>query len=1152
MNGFGAKLANIFSTKFIVETQDSQRGKKFKQVFTNNMLNKSEPIIKDSTGPDFTRITFYPDFKKFGLENLDTDMINLFKRRVYDIAGVCPSLKVYLNDSQIKIQNFKQYVDLYLQSNTTKFYCKLNDKWEVLVCGAKEFKQVSFVNAICTSKGGTHVNFITDQICKAITDSINKKHPDIKPKHVKNHLWVFVNALIINPKFDGQTKDTLTSKSIKFASDAILPIEFLSKITKSDISSSVIELAQFKTSKQLKKTDGKKVNVLHIPKLDDANDAGGKFGHQCTLILTEGDSAKALAVAGLSVIGRDRYGVFPLKGKPLNVRDASNKSIMENVEITSLKQIIGLQTDKKYEDTKSLRYGHILIMADQDHDGSHIKGLIINFFQKFWPELFKMPGFLQEFITPIVKITKRKESVSFFTIPEYVNWCQTSNDTQGWTAKYYKGLGTSTAQEAKQYFSKLHKHIINFTYCIDEKKNPEQYDTIPDYNTWPDEKLIDMAFGSHWLDKATKKKWGKSEADVRKDWIAKIEKDTFVDHFQATKAGLPLNDFINKELRLFSNASNERAIPNIMDGLKPGQRKILFTCFNRKLKKEVKVSQLAGSVGEKAAYHHGEASLTSTIVNLAQNYVGSNNINTLMPNGQFGTRLTGGKDASSPRYIFTNLSRIARYIFPMEDDVICGSLKDDGLEVEPEYYAPIVPMVLINGSSGIGTGWSSNIPNYNPVDIVTILKCKLQKEPILIKLVPWYNGFNGVIEPSNDKYLIHGIITRVENDPLSLMITELPIGVWTSDYKLFLQHLIEIGVLVVLKEYHSTNNVRFFITVANEEMMSKLQEEGFHFTLRLTTSLTISNMVLYNSSGCIQRYTSPEEILEEYYTVRLQKYEERKKYLVDKMEMECRKLSNQVRFIQEANMDKIKIRNETKTNISNQLTLANYDVFPKEKKTEDDEDETDEKPKKENNKEEKHDFDYLLSMKIWNMTREKSEKFQQKLLLNQEKLATLKCTSIENMWLNDLDLFIEKYKEHLAIEIETVPIKKSKKTKVFRVPKTTDQIPIKYNPEGFKGTIVKSLESDKKQKTKSQKVKIGEKNIKMEKSKKVKLGESVKLEKSEKKVKLEQSVKLEKKVKLEESVKLEKSETPKRKIEVAKEKKEKKEKKHKKLKIEGN
>ena len=396
--GFGSKLTNIFSTKFIVETQDSQRGKKFKQVFTNNMLTKSEPIIKDSTGPDFTRITFYPDFKKFGLEKLDTDMINLFRRRVYDIAGVCPSLKVYLNDSQIKIQNFKQYVDLYLQSNTTKFYCKLNEKWEVLVCGAKEFKQVSFVNAICTSKGGSHVNFITDQICKAITESINKKHPDIKPKHVKNHLWVFVNALIINPKFDGQTKDTLTTKSTKFASDAILPMEFLSKIIKSDISSSVIELAQFKTSKQLKKTDGKKVNVLHIPKLDDANDAGGKFGHQCTLILTEGDSAKALAVAGLSVIGRDRYGVFPLKGKPLNVRDASNKSIMENVEITSLKQIIGLQTGKKYEDTKSLRYGHILIMADQDHDGSHIKGLIINFFQNFGLNCLKCLDFCKNLL----------------------------------------------------------------------------------------------------------------------------------------------------------------------------------------------------------------------------------------------------------------------------------------------------------------------------------------------------------------------------------------------------------------------------------------------------------------------------------------------------------------------------------------------------------------------------------------------------------------------------------------------------------------------------------------------------------------------------------------------------------------------------------
>ncbi len=1104
--GLGSKLTNIFSTKFIVETQDSQRSKKFKQVFTNNMLNKSEPIIKDCIGSDFTRITFYPDFKKFGLEKLDIDMMDLLKRRVYDISGVCdPTLKVYLNDNRILVKNFKQYANLY-NIGESKMHCKLNDKWEVLVHVSKEFKQISFVNAVCTSKGGTHVNSIVDQISKAICNVANKKNKtlQIKPKHVKNHLWVFVNTLIINPIFDSATKDTLITKPSQFGSDCILPIDFLNKITKSEIVSLVIESSHSKTIKNLKKTNGTKKKFLNIPKLDDANDAGGKFGNQCTLILTEGDSAKSLAVAGLSIVGRDRYGVFPLKGKPLNVRDASIEAVMKNIEITSLKQIIGLQHGKKYEDTSSLRYGHIMIMADQDHDGSHIKGLIINFFQKFWPELFKMPGFLQEFITPIVKISKKTESISFFTIPEYENWCL-KNPTNGWFTKYYKGLGSSTDKEGKEYFSKLHKHVINFTHCTNNKSNPELSDTIPDYNLWPDENLIDMAFGKNWLSKTTKKKWNKSEADIRKDWIAKIKKNTFVDHSQKS---LSYNDFINKELILFSIASNERAIPNMIDGLKPGQRKILFTCFQRNLKKEIKVAQLAGSVSEKAAYHHGEASLTSTIVNLAQNYVGSNNINLLIPAGQFGTRLEGGKDSASPRYIFTNLSRIARYIFPIEDDVICGFLKDDGLEVEPEFYAPIIPMVLINGSYGIGTGWSSNVPNYNPLDIVNILQCKLRGISCDLKLIPWYNGFNGLIEPSLDgkKFLIHGIIAKVQNDPLSLLITELPIGVWTSDYKLFLQHLLEIGVLSEMKEYHSTNNVCFFITLSSEELMSKLEIEGFHFTFQLTTTLTTSNMVLYNSNGYIQRYTSPEEILKEFYSMRLLKYQERKKFILHQMENECKRLSNQVRFIHETNIDKIKIRNETKKDIEIQLTLAHYDLFPTIQKKDKDKEEDE----NDNMKSKNLDFNYLLSMKIWSITREKALKFQRKLELEMKKVETLKSTSIEQIWLHDLDVFLEKWKEHKEIEHlakQTIVVKPSKKIKVFRIPKLGEIIPVKHNPEGFKGTIIKSLETNtnKKQKIKTEHIEKpnssqSKKDLKVEEPEKTNSSQlkKVKVEKPEK------------------------------------------------------
>jgi DNA topoisomerase-2 len=188
-------------------------------------------------------------------------------------------------------------------------------------------------------------------------------------------------------------------------------------------------------------------------KLEDANNAGGRNAKRCTLILTEGDSAKALAVAGLSVVGRDDYGVFPLRGKLLNVREAGHDQIVKNVEIQHIKQILGLKHNQDYTTVDSLRYGHLMIMTDQvglsrctaasanmlqDHDGSHIKGLIINFLDHFYPSLLRIPEFLVEFITPIVKVTKGKSERSFYTLPQYDEWKEANNDGKGWDAKYYK------------------------------------------------------------------------------------------------------------------------------------------------------------------------------------------------------------------------------------------------------------------------------------------------------------------------------------------------------------------------------------------------------------------------------------------------------------------------------------------------------------------------------------------------------------------------------------------------------------------------------------------------------------------------------------------------------------------------------------------
>lgn len=433
---------------------------------------------------------------------------------------------------------------------------------------------------------------------------LKKKHKgvEIKAHQVKGNLWLFVNCQIENPAFDSQTKETLTTKPGSFGSTCVLPEKFLKEVLASGIIESIVSVAKAKEEAKLAKTLGpgkKKAKLLGIPKLEDANLAGTKHAEQCTIILTEGDSAKSLALAGIEVVGRDHYGVFPLRGKFLNVREAPNKQIMENPEIQNLIKILGIQVGRVYEDVKSLRYGSIMIMTDQDNDGSHIKGLLINFIHHFWPSLMRMNGFLKEFVTPLLKATKGNEVHSFFTVNEFEQWAAGRNLKQ-WKVKYYKGLGTSTTKEAKEYFTAIGHHQIEFEYVDKE-----------------DDDVIELAFN-------------KKMADKRKDWLTTYSIHNYVDHSQKT---LRYRDFVNKELIQFSIADCARSIPCLCDGLKPGQRKILFACFKRKLKGEIKVAQLSGYVAEHSAYHHGEQSLCSTIVTMAQNFVGSNNLNLLLPIG---------------------------------------------------------------------------------------------------------------------------------------------------------------------------------------------------------------------------------------------------------------------------------------------------------------------------------------------------------------------------------------------------------------------------------------------------------------------------------------------------------------------------------------
>ncbi|CAF0743650.1 unnamed protein product [Rotaria sordida] len=654
-NGYGAKVTNIFSTKFTVETCSKEYKKSFKQTWTNNMRDPQDAIItKTSDNPkEFTRVTFIPDLKRFQMEKFDDDLVALFKRRAYDVA-VSTGCKVTLNGKRIPVKNMKDYMLMYVETTEKEIaYKKVNDRWEVGIAKCdynNGFTQVSFVNSILTSEGGKHVDYVTEQICPKLIEHIKKKSKtageNLKPMQVKTHLFVFVNCLIENPEFESQAKKQLATERKHFGSTCPLKEDenFLKDIIKkTGIVESVINWLEHRQDAKLQKQSGTKTSKLKgIPKLDDANDAGTKNSQYCTLIVTEGDSAKALAVAGLGVIGRDRYGVYPLKGKMLNVREATTKKMTENNEVSQLVKILGLNYGEKYinkSDLSKLRYGKLMIMADQDQDGSHIKGLVINFIHYKWPNLLKH-DYIEVFITPILKVTKGNDVIPFYSMPEFEQWQASTPNWQKWKCKYYKGLGTSTAKEAKEYFSNMDRHRIIF-----------KYDSIKD------DLAIQLAFNS-------------ALSDDRKDWIKwhtedvnqRREQNLPADYlYRKDTKQINFNDFINKELVLFSKSSTERAIPSIMDGLKPGQRKIMFVCFTKNLIREIKVAQLGGKVAENSAYHHGEQSLTNTIVGLAQNFVGSNNINFLVPAGQFGTRLHGGSDAASARYIFTRLSGTEKY-----------------------------------------------------------------------------------------------------------------------------------------------------------------------------------------------------------------------------------------------------------------------------------------------------------------------------------------------------------------------------------------------------------------------------------------------------------------------------------------------------------
>jgi DNA topoisomerase-2 len=1055
-NGFGFKLVLIWSVWGRVETVDHVRGLKYCQEFRNNLSEIVPPVVTKSKVKPYTRVSFRPDYARFGLtgNNLTADMVALFLKRTYDIAAVTDkTVKVKYNGAVVPVRHFQQYVDLYIGAKgavegggaaVKRIYECPDPRWEYVVCltTTDEFAHVSFVNGIYTPRGGKHVEYITNQIVRKLAEVIKKKKKvDVKPNTIKEQLMLFLRCDIENPSFSSQTKDELGTAVANFGSSCKVSDEFIEKLAKMGVMDAACALTEVKDTKAAKKTDGAKTRTIRgIPKLVDANYAGSPDkSAQCTIILCEGDSAKAGIISGLSKEDRNFIGVYPMKGKLFNVHGETTKRIAENREIAEIKQILGLEAGKTYtpaDVATRLRYGKVLFMTDQDLDGAHIQGLGINLFQIEWPSLTKIPGFIGFMNTPILKARRGAQEVLFYNDGEFNAWKKQFPGEvvpASWSTKYYKGLGTSTGKEFKEYFE--HKKMVEFVHTGQSSDD-----------------RLDMAFN-------------KKRADDRKEWLSNYSREAFLD---TSKPAIPYEEFIDRGLIHFSIYDNERSIPNLMDGLKISLRKILYAAFKKGgLKTEIKVAQFSGYVSEHSAYHHGEASLNAAIVGMAQNFVGSNNINLLEPNGQFGTRGAGGNDSASERYIFTQLNKLTRLIYRQEDDAVLSYIDDDGQMVEPVYYAPAIPMILVNGSKGIGTGFSTDVMPHNPLQIIAYIRAMLKDcgsgtadaDADRPTIEPYFKGFKGTIRnisapaPASAsatsgapapaasaasvnaasatsgastfhvaaKYLIKGTYEIIADR--KVRITELPIGTWTDDYKEFLEKLMDVPAasvsdkdkdkdkgkasvsaagVPVLKEYTdmSTDSV-VDITVTFHPSYPHTPKDlqaavidadagtnKLEKLLGLFTTQSTTNMNLFDAHEKLRKYATIYNVIEDYYAERLALYAKRKTAMLAQLANELRVLTNRARYIQEVLDDKLELRRQTKEAVFAKMVEHGYEHIEGDA-----------------------EFKYLLKMPMDSVTDENVRHLLSERDSKRAQHQGLTDTTIQALWTRDLDELETEYRK---------------------------------------------------------------------------------------------------------------------------------------------
>jgi len=1035
MNGSGAKICNILSKEFIVETTDLKNKLHYYQKFENGNEIKNTPVITKLTKVDqdkknpYTQITFLIDYKLFDKKGYNQDLANVLEKLLYTrmsyVSIYCGSkYKIYYNEEELQTKSLYDLSKLILdESDIIK--CQLynkNDKKlnpidiNIGIYDCQDGQEsIALLNGLVVNQG-THIRYINKLILENLKSKLEKKLKDkvkITNKLISNYLFIFFSGNLENPDYKNQSKSELSVSETRFKD-----YEFDNKVYKQIWSKLETEFDRIYLDKISKENVTKKTSKMRgILKYRSADKAGTSESPKCTLVIPEGDSAESCVRNGLTsnkALGYKYFGIFNIQGVPLNVRKEidikeikkngkleyiidKKKKLMENERINSLIKVMNLNYSYTYdlspkgeEEYKTLRYGKVLIATDADVDGlGMICSLILNFFNVFFPKLLERKV-INIFSTPLIRAypnKKNKYIEEFYNIEDYNEWLEKVN-TNDYKINYIKGLAGHSNMEIKYMFKDFEKNIYKFE--LDEKAT--------DY--------FEIYFGN--------------DADKRKVILAgqeEYKEDNYKEKYK--------NKIISCSYQLNSNTKEfqldniQRKMPHIIDGLNPARRKVLAGAI-KKFKQSnntIKVFQLGGYIAEHMMYHHGSDSLNKTIINMAQNFAGSRNIPLLLPIGQFGSRYKGGDDAGSARYINTKLNKsVVELLYPTIDNDLLEYNVIDGELAEPQYFIPILPTVLLEDISLPSTGWKIEVYARDIDQVINNVKNLINNEESKINKMKYFkNKFKGKEVKNKNTNMLIGLYEIPKNSKDTIIINELPPKVWNEKY---IDSLEKKDFIDEVLDESTIDDVRIIVNFKKGELnklISEYQEnknyseylDGVEYNLNLYIKLS-HHINLYQINNAVKEYNNYETVIMDWFYIRKDCYIKRINRELILLKYKIMMLENIIRFIENHEQYNISKKSDSIANtilkdngyiklntsiINSPGLLCNEDL-------------------------ENHilninqSYDYLLNLSYRKMNDQSYENNKKKLTELQKQLKYYQKSGIyKEIWINEIDALYKELKD---------------------------------------------------------------------------------------------------------------------------------------------